>query len=109
MLSYQPQDLTPTHGLPWVPAPAIASHAAAGPQITAVLLPLRELLVTAFSSPNCLPRLLSHLGAASASRDGNDTTVPVPAAAGALSVFPICMAHLLARGVFLGLGLGGKL
>ena len=43
------------------------------------------------------PRGHESLEAARASRDGNDTTVSVPSAAGAPSVFPICMAQLLAR------------
>ena len=59
MQSYQPRDLTPTHGLPWVPVPAptAVGCAAAGAQITAVPLPLRALAVAALSSPDCLPHL----------------------------------------------------
>ena len=100
------------------PAPATAGYAAAALQIRAVPFPLRALVVTSLSSPECLPLLLSHLSAACTSHDRSDATVSVPAAAGppgtppatgAPSVFPICMAHLLVRGVFLGWGLGGQL
>ena len=82
MLSCQPHGLTPTHGLPWVPAQATAGHAAAAFQITAAALPLRKLVVTSLSSPECLPLLLSHPGAACTSHDRSDATVSVPAAAG---------------------------
>ena len=92
-----------------MPAPMAVGRATAGAQITAVPLPLRALAVATVSSPDCLPHLLSHLGAPSASRDGNGATVSVPAAAGAPSAFPICLAHLLERGVFLGWGRGGQL
>ena len=70
---------------------------------------LRALAVESLSAPDRLPHLLGQLGAASASHDGNDATVSVPAPAGAPSIFPICLAHLLERGVFLEWGRGGQL
>ena len=88
--SDHPRGLTPTHGLPWVPVPAptAAGRSAAGAQFTAVPLPLRALVVESLSAPGRLPHLLAHLGAASASHDGNDATVSVPAPAGAPSTSP---------------------
>ena len=65
-------DLTPTRGLPWVPATAAASLAAAALRIMAVPLPLGALAVALLSTPECLPFLLSHFNAARTSDGSND-------------------------------------
>ena len=58
----RPYDLTPAHGLPWVPATAAPSPATAA--LRTVTLPLEALAATSLSPPECLPRLLAHVSAA---------------------------------------------
>ena len=82
---------------------------AAAAQIKVVPLPLRALAVESLSAPVRLPLLLDHLVAASASHDSNGAMVSVRAPAGTTAPFPICLAHLLGRGVLLGWGQGGHL
>ena len=69
-------------------------------------VPLGALAISSPSLPDgCLPHLLGHLEAARADDGSNDAPISVPAATGIPShstVFPICMARLLARDVFLG-------
>ena len=71
-LSY---DLTPTRGLPWVPATAAPSFAAAALRIVTVPLPLGALAVTSLSPPECLPHLLGHLSVDRASDGSNDAPI----------------------------------
>ena len=101
-----PFGLTPTHGVPWMPVRA-DSDAAKAPRVASVPLPLGALAVTSVSPPGCLPRLLYHLRAARTGDGSNDAPFFVPMEAGLPSssgTFPVCMAHLLARGVVLGWG-----